>query len=687
MRRRELRRNLLCVSGRDTERSKPRPAKPPPDSRYGGKQAEGLSALRPAAPKRAVALQLEPAALWEAADSDDDDDTDNAPGPPRKAGRGRGARKAKEHEAFWAHCERLSSLLVAEWEAELAVAEARLREWPLQRLQREGLVLCGLAYAREPDLHANVVLRFALHAAALLPYTALGAGDCVQLTRGASASGGSALSQRPPSLVPSSPASSTVHLLSDDSVTAVVLERTQTLIKVALTDTAAELMESQPSTGWRMDVCANAVSHERMLSAVASFGAPRGDSRVAASFSPLQRALMGDGAVAAAPPPWLTGAEGPQRRRQAEGCAVTAAEDARLNPSQAAAIRAALQRTLTHVQGPPGTGKTATLVAFAAAAVRAHPRSASPRGPILLACAPSNLSADALAEGIDGATPASCVVVRVGSSVRVSPRLARLSLAYRVASHPRGIEAASLRAAARDAETPSGAAALRAASRDAHAAAIADVLAASTVVVSTCTGAGDPCLSATRFPWLVVDEAAQATEPACLVPLALADACLLVGDTAQLPPTVLSGGAGGNALSVSLPQRVAPFLPPMMLDTQFRSARGGGKGSGCFFAHPHFAVVLTRFTHTTQCTRRSRPSPPPPSMPRGCARRWRRRRAPPCAASRGRARPTRWRSSRCPARSRAQQAAPRCPTTRRRRRWRASWTACWKPGSLRRRLA
>jgi len=59
------------------------------------------------------------------------------------------------------------------------------------------------------------------------------------------------------------------------------------------------------------------------------------------------------------------------------------------------------------------------------------------------------------------------------------------------------------------------------------------------------------------FETVVIDEAAQATEPACLIPLVLgALRCLLVGDPQQLPATVFTNGGSGIAYSQSLLERM-----------------------------------------------------------------------------------------------------------------------------------
>ena len=93
------------------------------------------------------------------------------------------------------------------------------------------------------------------------------------------------------------------------------------------------------------------------------------------------------------------------------------------------------------------------------------------------------------------------------------------------------------------------------------------------MVVATCVGAGDPVLAGRRFHIVVVDEATQANEAAVLIPILRSGAhtCVLVGDPAQLPPTVISRAAVQLGLDVSLFERLQGCgLCPLLLSTQYR---------------------------------------------------------------------------------------------------------------------
>lgn len=75
-----------------------------------------------------------------------------------------------------------------------------------------------------------------------------------------------------------------------------------------------------------------------------------------------------------------------------------------------------------------------------------------------------------------------------------------------------------------------------------------------------------------KFDTVVIDEAAQATEPACLIPfLFQIKRCILIGDPQQLPATVFSYGDLGTAYGQSLLERFCRIgRPTIMLDTQYR---------------------------------------------------------------------------------------------------------------------
>lgn len=95
------------------------------------------------------------------------------------------------------------------------------------------------------------------------------------------------------------------------------------------------------------------------------------------------------------------------------------------------------------------------------------------------------------------------------------------------------------------------------------------------VICTTTISSGGDFFSKFAFAGILVDEAAQATELAAVVPLILrgTQRLVLVGDQCQLPPTVQSTEAEERGLSLSLYSRMVDGggVTPFLLDTQFRS--------------------------------------------------------------------------------------------------------------------
>ena len=261
-----------------------------------------------------------------------------------------------------------------------------------------------------------------------------------------------------------------------------------------------------------------------------------------------------------------------------------------LNPSQRKAVKAAMQNTLTLWRGPPGTGKTRTLVALIASVVnyanvqenggksdrgKSSNTQASWRGPKVLACAASNVAVDnildaLLREKIDR----SMNILRLGSPARVQPWLLESTLSHKVALHPKGKEANSIRERFRGITSLEAAKARKQAQQLDREAAI-QVVNASDVILATCVGAGDDLLADRVFRYAFVDEAAQCVEPHTLIPLTKALAGVLVGDTKQLPPTVVSRDAVAIGLQRSLIERLELLgVEPYLLEEQYRMHPG-----------------------------------------------------------------------------------------------------------------
>ncbi|RMZ52214.1 hypothetical protein APUTEX25_001604, partial [Auxenochlorella protothecoides] len=105
--------------------------------------------------------------------------------------------------------------------------------------------------------------------------------------------------------------------------------------------------------------------------------------------------------------------------------------------------------------------------------------------------------------------------------------------------------------------------------------AVAEVLAATRVVCCTLAGVDARQLrDLPDFDLVVVDEAAQALEPACWSALLRGKRGLLAGDHLQLPPTVVSEAAAAAGLAATLFERLQGMAPKgprsVMLTQQYR---------------------------------------------------------------------------------------------------------------------
>ncbi|KAI4710079.1 hypothetical protein J4E89_005311 [Alternaria sp. Ai002NY15] len=220
--------------------------------------------------------------------------------------------------------------------------------------------------------------------------------------------------------------------------------------------------------------------------------------------------------------------------------------DPSLNDSQQEAIRFALaSREVALIHGPPGTGKTHTLIELILQLLKQKLR--------LLVCGPSNISVDNIVERL---ASHKVPMVRLGHPARLLPSVLNHSLDVLT----RTSEAAALvqdvrkemddkqssirktRNAKERRQIYTELKELRQEYREREKGCVNNLVTGSKVVLATLHGAGGFHLKGQEFDVVIVDEASQALEAQCWVPLLWVKASKLVlaGDHLQLPPTIKS---------------------------------------------------------------------------------------------------------------------------------------------------
>lgn len=218
--------------------------------------------------------------------------------------------------------------------------------------------------------------------------------------------------------------------------------------------------------------------------------------------------------------------------------------DPSLNDSQKEAIRYTLgSKDVVLIHGPPGTGKTHTLIELILQLVQRRQR--------VLVCGPSNISVDNIVERL---APNKVPVVRIGHPARLLPSVLEHSLEVLThTSEAGGIvkdvrneihqKQASIRKTRTGRERRGiydDLKELRREFRERESKCVDNLVRGSSVVLSTLHGAGGHQLKNSRFDVVIIDEASQALEAQCWIPLLSASKVVLAGDHLQLPPTVKS---------------------------------------------------------------------------------------------------------------------------------------------------
>lgn len=217
--------------------------------------------------------------------------------------------------------------------------------------------------------------------------------------------------------------------------------------------------------------------------------------------------------------------------------------DTSLNESQQDAVRhSLLSPELALIHGPPGTGKTYTLIEVIRHLVKQNKR--------VLVCGPSNISVDNIVERL---ATTGVPLVRVGHPARLLPAVVNHSLDFLTKTSSAGEIVKDIRneldsnlskmakikgKAKRDLYLENKI--LRKEYRQRERKSTNDVLTGSSVVLATLHGSGAYSIQNEKFDVVIIDEASQALEAACWIPLLNAKKVILAGDHLQLSPMIKS---------------------------------------------------------------------------------------------------------------------------------------------------
>lgn len=237
---------------------------------------------------------------------------------------------------------------------------------------------------------------------------------------------------------------------------------------------------------------------------------------------------------------------------------------------------------LAIVLGPPGTGKTTTLVQAIKALVEQD-------GKQILVVAPSNTAVDLLTEKLDDE---GLNVLRVGNPARVSDKLMSLTLDSKTAAHSSMKEVRGLKKQANEYRNMAHKYKRNfgRAEREQRKALFdeaykiirevdniedyiqKDLISRAQVITATLVGSNHYTVSGLKYHTVVIDEAGQALEPACWIPVLKAQKVILAGDPFQLSPTIKSYEAARKGLSATMLEKCIEHHPEavVLLEEQYR---------------------------------------------------------------------------------------------------------------------
>ncbi|MBD1394828.1 AAA domain-containing protein [Mucilaginibacter glaciei] len=254
-----------------------------------------------------------------------------------------------------------------------------------------------------------------------------------------------------------------------------------------------------------------------------------------------------------------------------------------LNPSQQTAAQQILgANELSIVHGPPGTGKTTTIVQAIKGLIKQDNKQ-------ILVVAPSNTAVDLLSEKL---AAEGLNVLRIGNPARVSEKLSALTLDSKMGDHKytKDIKEMKKQASGYKNMAHQYKRSFGKAERDQRKALfdeahrimkdvakteqfiIDDLVAKAQIITATLVGSNHYTIRDVKFDTVVIDEAGQALEPACWIPILKAQKLIMAGDHLQLAPTIKSNKAAQKGLATTLLEKCATQHPQAvtLLEEQYR---------------------------------------------------------------------------------------------------------------------
>ncbi|KAH8101747.1 P-loop containing nucleoside triphosphate hydrolase protein [Cristinia sonorae] len=446
--------------------------------------------------------------------------------------------------------DRQRALLQREREEELARYALILSNSSQKLLEQKGLALGNLNVANvSVGLGGRTLVELerssAYHASPIFPPHMFRPGDIARIEENSTA------------LVKKRPSKSGDGAKESRENEGVVYKTTDTRIVIALDTSDSGGDDTELPERCRLVKMANTITLDRMDETIDQLERamlPIQDSTASTKFTPtvtpLMRVLMGLSEVSDATP-----------------IKELTFFDDTLNSSQKEAVRFALEAPeVACIHGPPGTGKTHTLIEIIRQLTAVTP--ANPKPLRLLICGASNLSVDNILERLLALSASSkgdkLKFTRIGHPARVMATEGVLDATLEAKSY-RSDQAALARDVKNELDTalntlsgkgkgmkgkrPKGSErkklweevrALRKEYRQREGKVVQSVLSESQIVLATCHSAGGRQLRKQSFDVAIIDEATQAFEAVCWIPILKAKKLIIAGDPKQLPPTVLS---------------------------------------------------------------------------------------------------------------------------------------------------